>query len=158
MNTAPHIQTEIRIADLVPLYENEDVHGRFMFICYAIAHKLNEEFQFVKHSDIFAESYDEIGAIYGVNALSWQINTQAFAFMARLGMPNVRQWPTVGDYFLENIGGHYNLTTGVVFQIPAWSHDFRCELLKHILKMDPDAVFSISLNPRAKDHTIQMVW
>jgi hypothetical protein len=147
MNTAQHIQTEIRIADLVPLYENEDAHGRFMFICYAIAHKLNEQFQFIEGADIFADPYDEIGTIYGDHALSWQINNQAFAFMQRLGMPNVRGWSTVGDYFLENTKEYHNLTTGEVFRIPAWSHDFRRELLKHILKMDPDAVFTISLNP-----------
>ena len=155
MNKFPEtIQTEIRIADLLPIFEDEIIYGRFMFVCYAIGHTLNEKFKLIPESELdqeyFGVPYERIGMVYGQSSLSDQVNAQLFSFMARLGIPNRRKWECLGDFFLEHNSDTFTLASGEQFTLPHWSHDFRRELLKQILKMDPEAVFSINLQQKPK--------
>lgn len=157
MNKFPSsLMSEIRAADLLALYENEKAYGRFMFICYGIAHLLKEKFKFGAEWDgtpvALGEAYDEITIHYGsfgdyYNPLSDQVNAQAFEFMERLGLRVDRDaYNSVGDFFMDRCGVDLAWNGDGPFTVPVWSHDFRAKLLKHIVDMDPHAVFSINLH------------
>lgn len=156
-NCPTQIQTEIRVADLMNLYNNESVYDRFIFICYAIAHLINEKYNIIPDPEFFGESYDMISAVYGDDSLSTQVNAQAFTFMERMGMPaNCSDWPTVGEFYLAHAGQTINLLSGDEFKIPSiGSHDFRAKLLNQILKMDSGAVFTINLLKESAPHYIE---
>ena len=102
------IHTEIRVADILALYD-DIVYGRFMFICYAIAHLMNEKLKMMPEWDgaehTFSSAYDGVTMRYSTqltNPMSDQVNAQCFAFMARLGFPVVlSEYDTLGDFFLD---------------------------------------------------------
>lgn len=142
----PIIQTEIRVADILAEYQAHN--DAFIFICYAIAHKLNEKYDLVHGEHNYCYPYHWISAHAGMHALSNQINSQLHEFVRKLN-PNIFiPGLTFGDFFLMYGGATAHINNNGVLkeiELAASNHKFREQFLEFIVEMDPEAVFSVNL-------------
>jgi hypothetical protein len=142
----PVIQTEIRVADILTQYQSHS-HS-FVFICYAIAYKLNEEYEMVRGDYSYGYPYHWLNAHAGDNVLSNQIDFQLREFIRKLNPQLVMPGSIFGGFFLEYGGSTVFINkngTPEKIKLSADSHKFRQQFLKFIVEMDPEAVFSVNL-------------
>ncbi len=142
----PVIQTEIRAADILAEYQSrQDI---FVFICYAIAHKLNEKYGMTPGDHSYCYPYHWLNAHAGVGTLSNQIDIQLREFIRKLNPQLVMPGSTFGGFFLSWGGTTVTINkngTPEEIELKSGNHQFRQQFLEFIVEMDPEAVFSVNL-------------
>ena len=145
----PRIQTEIRVSDILAMYQSRA--DKFIFMCYAIANKLNEKHQFYPGGDHgFCTPYHWLNSVAGTGALSRQIDRQLKDFVYKLN-PELRFWNTFGEFFIEYGGKTVAIYKSgmpinpMLIELATGNHSFRQQFLEFIVAMDPQAVFTVDI-------------